>query len=65
MPEEKSSRSEAAVVATGIAMGESPRWHGGKRLLLRSGPLTRRFGDELVEQVISGHRLEPGRGRSD
>jgi AcrR family transcriptional regulator len=26
------------------------------RLLLRSGPLTRRFGDRLVEQVICGHR---------
>src|SRR6202451_1209121 len=26
------------------------------RLLLSSGPLTRRFGDELVEQVIRGHR---------
>jgi AcrR family transcriptional regulator len=26
------------------------------RLLLRSGPLTRRFGEELVEQVIAGHR---------
>jgi AcrR family transcriptional regulator len=26
------------------------------RLLLRSGPLTRRFGDELVQQVIGGHR---------
>jgi AcrR family transcriptional regulator len=26
------------------------------RLLLRSDPLTRRFGDELVEQVIRGHR---------
>jgi AcrR family transcriptional regulator len=26
------------------------------RLLLRSGPLTKRFGDELVEQVIRGHR---------
>jgi AcrR family transcriptional regulator len=26
------------------------------RLLLRSGPLTRRFGEELVEQVIHGHR---------
>jgi AcrR family transcriptional regulator len=35
------------------------------RLLLRSGPLTRRFGEELVEQVLRGHRLEPGRGRSD
>jgi hypothetical protein len=23
---------------------------------LRSGPLTRRFGEELVEQVILGHR---------
>ena len=28
------------------------------RLLLRSGPLTRRFGEELVEQVIRGHRPE-------
>jgi AcrR family transcriptional regulator len=35
------------------------------RLLLGSDPLTRRFGEELVEQVIRGHRLEPGRGRSD
>ena len=26
------------------------------RLLLRSGPLTSRFGEELVEQVIRGHR---------
>ncbi len=26
------------------------------RLLLRSGPLTRRFGEDLVEQVIRGHR---------
>jgi AcrR family transcriptional regulator len=26
------------------------------RLLLRTGPLTRRFGEELVEQVIRGHR---------
>jgi AcrR family transcriptional regulator len=26
------------------------------RFLLRSGPLTRRFGEELVEQVIRGHR---------
>jgi len=26
------------------------------RLLLRSGPLTRRFGEELVEQVTRGHR---------
>src|ERR1051325_3085426 len=35
------------------------------RLLLRSDPLTRRFGEELVEQVIRGHRLKHGRGRSD
>ena len=27
------------------------------RMLLRSGPLTRRFGEELVEQVILGHRF--------
>jgi len=26
------------------------------RLLLRSGPLTRRFGEKLVEQVLRGHR---------
>src|SRR6202008_4141394 len=26
------------------------------RLLLRAGPMTRRFGEELVEQVIRGHR---------
>jgi hypothetical protein len=26
------------------------------RMLLRSGPLTRQFGQELVEQVIRGHR---------
>ena len=31
------------------------------RLLLRSGPLTRRFGEELVEQVIRGHRSGNGR----
>ena len=35
------------------------------RMLLRSGPLSRRFGEELVEQVLRGHRLGPGRGRSD
>jgi hypothetical protein len=31
------------------------------RLLLRSVPLTRRFGDELVEQVIRGHRSKDAR----
>ena len=35
------------------------------RFLLRSGPLTRRFGDDLVEQVLRGHLSWPGRGRSD
>src|SRR5213594_3486124 len=35
------------------------------RMLLRSAPLTRRFGEELVEQVLRGHRPVPGRGRSD
>ena len=35
------------------------------RLLLRSGPLTKRFGEELVEQVLREHRLGSGRGRSD
>jgi AcrR family transcriptional regulator len=32
------------------------------RLLLRSGPLTRRFGEELVEQVLGGQRAGPGSG---
>jgi AcrR family transcriptional regulator len=35
------------------------------RMLLRSAVLSRHFGEELVEQVLRGHRLEPGRGRSD
>jgi hypothetical protein len=34
-------------------------------MLLRSAPLTRRFGEELVEQVLRGHRSAPSRGRSD
>jgi AcrR family transcriptional regulator len=34
------------------------------RLLLRSGPLTRRFGEELVEHVLRGQRAGSGRGRS-
>src|SRR6185295_6975027 len=33
------------------------------RLLLHSGPLTRRFGEELVEQVLRGHRSGPTRGQ--
>lgn len=28
------------------------------RLLFRSGPLTRRFGEEVVEQVVRGHRSD-------
>jgi len=32
------------------------------RFLLRSAPLTRRFGDELVEQVIRGYRSGNARG---
>ena len=35
------------------------------RMLLRSGPLTRRFGEELVEHVLRGQRAGSGRGRSD
>jgi len=31
------------------------------RLLLGSGPLTKRFGEELVEQVIRGHRSRNAR----
>ena len=30
------------------------------RLLLRSGPLTKRFGEELVEHVLGGQRAGPG-----
>src|SRR5947208_16834300 len=33
------------------------------RFLLRSGPLTRKFGEELVEQVLREHRLGAGRVR--
>jgi Tetracyclin repressor-like, C-terminal domain len=29
------------------------------RMLLHSGPLARCFGEELVKQVLHGHRLEP------
>ena len=35
------------------------------RLLLRSGPLTKRFGEELVDQALRGQRARPGDGRSD
>src|ERR1700758_941665 len=35
------------------------------RVLLRSGPLTERFGEELVEHVLRGQRAGPGRGPSD
>src|ERR1700676_631877 len=35
------------------------------RLLLRSGPLTERLGEELVEQVLRGQRAGSGRVRSD
>ena len=31
------------------------------RMLLRSGPLTSRFGEELVEQVMRGHRSRSAR----
>jgi AcrR family transcriptional regulator len=30
------------------------------RFLLRSGPLTRRFGEEVVKQVLRGHLSKPG-----
>jgi hypothetical protein len=30
------------------------------RFLLRSGPLTQRFGEELVEQILGGLRAAPG-----
>ena len=35
------------------------------RFLLRSGPLTKRFGKELVEHVLGEQRAGPGQGRSD
>jgi AcrR family transcriptional regulator len=34
------------------------------RFLLRSGQLTTRFGEEVVEQVLRGHRAGPARCRS-
>ena len=34
------------------------------RMLLRCGPLTRRFGEELVEQVLRGQRAASRPGRS-
>jgi hypothetical protein len=34
-------------------------------MLLHSGPLTRRFGEELVEHILRGHGSGPGRGRFD
>ena len=35
------------------------------RMLLHSGPLTRRFGEELVEHILRGHGSGRGKGRSD
>jgi AcrR family transcriptional regulator len=35
------------------------------RFLLRSGPLTNRFGEGLVEHILGGQRAAPGQGRSD
>jgi AcrR family transcriptional regulator len=35
------------------------------RMLLRSGPLTRRFGEEVVEQVLRAQRAERGQDGSD
>jgi AcrR family transcriptional regulator len=35
------------------------------RFLLRSGPLTIRFGEELVEHILGGQRAVLGQGRSD
>ena len=35
------------------------------RLLLRSGPLTRRFGEELVAHILRGHGSGPDRRRLD
>ena len=32
------------------------------RMLLRSGPLTRRFGQELIQHELRGRRLKPRRG---
>src|SRR6201984_2743210 len=32
------------------------------RMLLRSAPITRRFGEELVEQALRGHLSKSGRG---
>jgi AcrR family transcriptional regulator len=35
------------------------------RLLLRSGALTRRFGEELVDHVLRGQRVGPGLGLNE
>jgi AcrR family transcriptional regulator len=35
------------------------------RFLLRSGPLTNRFGEELVEHILGGQRAALRHGRSD
>ncbi len=35
------------------------------RMLLRSAPMTRRIGEELVEHVLRGARSGSGRRRSD
>src|ERR1700688_1552327 len=35
------------------------------RFLLRSRPLTRRFGEELVEQILRGHFSRPDRSQSE
>ena len=35
------------------------------RLLLRSGPLTKRFGEELVKHVLRGQRTGPGQACSE
>jgi sugar lactone lactonase YvrE len=50
MAEEKPSGPEAAMVATGLAMGESPRWHDGKLWVSDWG------AQEILAIDSQGHR---------
>ena len=54
MPQVKSFRSEAAVITTGLAMGESPRWHDGKLWLSDWG------AQEILAIDSQGHRQAMG-----
>ncbi len=52
MPREK-SQSEAAVVATGLAMGESLRWHDGRLWVSDFGGVQLALRIERLEMALS------------